>query len=71
MAEPVLADLPTGVPAAVTFADYGPRARAVLAPDVWDYIAGGSAAEVTLAANRAALDRVAVLPRVLRGSHAV
>ncbi|MCF0095198.1 4-hydroxymandelate oxidase [Micromonospora sp. MH99] len=71
MAEPVLADLPIVPAAAVTFADYGQRARAVLAPDVWDYIAGGSAAEVTLAANRAALDRVAVLPRVLRGNDAV
>ncbi|PSL52106.1 4-hydroxymandelate oxidase [Saccharothrix carnea] len=35
------------------------------APDVWDYIAGGSGEEVTLAANRAALDRVAVVPRTL------
>ncbi|MFC6090079.1 alpha-hydroxy acid oxidase [Saccharothrix lopnurensis] len=35
------------------------------APDVWDYIAGGSGEEVTLAANRAALDRVAVVPRAL------
>lgn len=52
---------------AVSFADYAERARAVLAPDVWDYVAGGSACEVTLAANRCALDQVAVLPRVLRG----
>ncbi|MGC4772224.1 alpha-hydroxy acid oxidase [Micromonospora sp. DT44] len=65
MAERVLADRP------VTFADYGEQARAVLAPDVWDYVAGGGAAEVTLAANRTALDRVAVLPRVLRGRDAV
>ncbi|MEU5909793.1 alpha-hydroxy acid oxidase [Micromonospora sp. NPDC047527] len=55
----------------VSFDDYAGRARAVLAPDVWDYVAGGSAAEVTLAANRTALDRVAVLPRVLRASHTV
>ncbi|NUT52475.1 MAG: alpha-hydroxy-acid oxidizing protein, partial [Saccharothrix sp.] len=36
-----------------------------LAPDVWDYVAGGSGEEVTLAANRAALDRVSVVPRAL------
>ncbi|MGQ5261624.1 alpha-hydroxy acid oxidase [Micromonospora sp. ZYX-F-536] len=51
----------------VSLDDYAERARAVLAPPVWDYVAGGSAAEVTLRANRSALDRVAVLPRVLRG----
>ncbi|MFC4020075.1 alpha-hydroxy acid oxidase [Micromonospora sp. GCM10011542] len=62
MAEPSLAD-----PPAVSLADYAERARAVLPADVWDYVAGGSGAEVTLAANRAALDRVAVLPRMLRG----
>ncbi|SCE85970.1 alpha-hydroxy acid oxidase [Micromonospora saelicesensis] len=62
MGERVSADVP-----AVSLADYAERARAVLPPDVWDYLAGGSAAEVTLAANRRALDRVAVLPRVLRG----
>ncbi|MEH1165930.1 alpha-hydroxy acid oxidase [Micromonospora sp. CPCC 205539] len=62
MTEHLLTDVP-----AVSLDDYAERARAVLAPDVWDYVDGGSAAEVTLAANRAALDRVAVLPRVLRG----
>ncbi|MEU8425410.1 alpha-hydroxy acid oxidase [Micromonospora sp. NPDC048835] len=62
MGERALAD-----PPAVSLADYAERARAVLPPDVWDYLAGGSAAEVTLDANRRALDRVAVLPRVLRG----
>ncbi|WP_367128716.1 alpha-hydroxy acid oxidase [Saccharothrix sp. HUAS TT1] len=36
-----------------------------LAPDVWDYVAGGSGDEVTLAANRAAFDRVCVVPRSL------
>lgn len=62
MGERALAD-----PPAVSLADYAERARAVLPPDVWDYLAGGSASEVTLDANRCALDRVAVLPRVLRG----
>ncbi|MFG2054659.1 alpha-hydroxy acid oxidase [Micromonospora sp. NPDC048930] len=48
-------------------ADFAELARAVLPPDVWDFVEGGSGAETTLAANRAALDRVAVLPRVLTG----
>jgi isopentenyl diphosphate isomerase/L-lactate dehydrogenase-like FMN-dependent dehydrogenase len=64
VAEPTLADRPGP---AVSLADYAERARAVLPADVWDYVAGGSGTEVTLAANRAALDRVAVLPRMLRG----
>ncbi|MEU4555656.1 alpha-hydroxy acid oxidase [Micromonospora violae] len=62
MGDRVPAELP-----AVSLGDYAARARAVLPRDVWDYLAGGSASEVTLAANRHALDRVAVLPRVLRG----
>ncbi|MFL6136990.1 MAG: alpha-hydroxy acid oxidase [Frankiaceae bacterium] len=32
---------------------------------MWDYLHGGSGAELTLAANRAAFDRVALRPRVL------
>jgi 4-hydroxymandelate oxidase len=45
--------------------DAEPAAAAVLARDVADYVAGGSGAELTLAANRAALDAVTVVPRVL------
>ncbi|MEV0262430.1 alpha-hydroxy acid oxidase [Streptomyces sp. NPDC050617] len=41
-------------------------AAAVLPPDVWDFVAGGSGRERTLAANREAFDRVFVRPRVLR-----
>nr|WP_239175491.1 alpha-hydroxy acid oxidase [Actinoplanes cyaneus] len=41
-------------------------AEAVLPADVWDFVAGGSGRETTLAANRAALDRVFLIPRVLR-----
>ncbi|MFH8983321.1 alpha-hydroxy acid oxidase [Streptomyces varsoviensis] len=41
-------------------------AAAVLPPDVWDFVAGGSGRERTLAANRAAFDRLFVRPRVLR-----
>ncbi|MFI7340956.1 alpha-hydroxy acid oxidase [Streptomyces sp. NPDC050085] len=41
-------------------------AREVLPADVWDFVSGGSGGEVTLAANRAALQRIALVPRVLR-----
>ncbi|MFJ8795281.1 alpha-hydroxy acid oxidase [Streptomyces sp. NPDC102462] len=41
-------------------------AAAVLPRDVWDFVAGGAGREATLAANRAAFDRVFVTPRVLR-----
>ncbi|WP_229401479.1 alpha-hydroxy acid oxidase [Micromonospora okii] len=55
------------VPFAASLADFAALARDVLPPDVYDFVAGGSGAEAALAANRAALDRVAVLPRALRG----
>jgi 4-hydroxymandelate oxidase len=42
-------------------------AAGALPHDVRDFIAGGSEAEVTLAANRAALDAVFLTPRVLTG----
>ncbi|MGK5442118.1 alpha-hydroxy acid oxidase [Micromonospora sp. URMC 105] len=51
----------------VSLADFAELARAAVPPGVWDYVDGGSGAETTLAANRAALDRVAVLPRMLTG----
>ncbi|MFF8960940.1 alpha-hydroxy acid oxidase [Streptomyces sp. NPDC014894] len=47
-------------------ADFERAAAAVLPPDIWDFIAGGSGSETTLDANRAALDRVFLLSRVLR-----
>ncbi|MER7046593.1 alpha-hydroxy acid oxidase [Streptomyces jumonjinensis] len=47
-------------------ADFERAAAAVLPPDVRDFIAGGSGGEITLDANRAALDRVFLLPRILR-----
>jgi (S)-3,5-dihydroxyphenylglycine transaminase len=49
-------------------ADYAELARERLAPDVWDFIAGGSGDERTLAANREAFDRVRLVPRVLTGA---
>jgi 4-hydroxymandelate oxidase len=39
--------------------------RSRLPADVWDYIQGGSGAEATVAANRAAFDRLVLRPRVL------
>ncbi|MFI7521294.1 alpha-hydroxy acid oxidase [Micromonospora globbae] len=66
MGEPTVTDLPAETPP-VCLTDFAARARAVLPADVWDYVNGGSGAEVTLTANRAALDRVAVLPRMLCG----
>ena len=46
---------------------YGAAARALLSPEVFDFVAGGSGDEVTLRGNRAAFDRWRLLPRVLRG----
>ncbi|MEV2239698.1 alpha-hydroxy acid oxidase [Micromonospora sp. NPDC049891] len=54
-------------PPPVCLADFAGLARTVLPPQVWDYVDGGSGAEVTLGGNRSALDRVGVLPRVLTG----
>ncbi len=54
----------------VSLADVARLAEAALPPEVWDYVSGGSGSETTLAANRAALDAVALLPRVLAGVEA-
>lgn len=53
------------LPGVWSTADVERLAAERLEPDVWDYVAGGSGDEVTLAANRAAFDRVAVVPRSL------
>jgi 4-hydroxymandelate oxidase len=47
-------------------ADFERAAASVLPSDVWDFVAGGSGDETTLAANRAALDRIFLVPRALR-----
>ncbi|MER6301914.1 alpha-hydroxy acid oxidase [Kitasatospora sp. NPDC001539] len=49
----------------LSVAEYADLARAALAPEVWDWLAGGAEQERTLAANRAAFDRLALVPRVL------
>ncbi|GIF17138.1 alpha-hydroxy acid oxidase [Actinoplanes teichomyceticus] len=50
-----------------TVDDFRLRAEATLTAAVRDFVAGGSDSETTLAANRAALDRVTIVPRVLTG----
>ncbi|MFI7633167.1 alpha-hydroxy acid oxidase [Nonomuraea sp. NPDC049400] len=45
--------------------DYSRLARGLLPRDVWDYVNGGAGDEWTLAANRRALRRAALRPRVL------
>jgi 4-hydroxymandelate oxidase len=45
--------------------EFEPLARRRLPADVWDYLSGGSGAEQTLAANRAAFGRLALRPRAL------
>ncbi|MEU5839504.1 alpha-hydroxy acid oxidase [Streptomyces diacarni] len=52
--------------AALCLDDMAEAARAGLPSDVWDFIEGGSGAELTLEANRTALDALYVVPRVLR-----
>ncbi|MBT2408576.1 MULTISPECIES: alpha-hydroxy acid oxidase [unclassified Streptomyces] len=47
-------------------ADVVELAHRQLPSDVWDFVVGGAGQELTLAANRAALDAVRVVPRALR-----
>ncbi|ADL46995.1 alpha-hydroxy acid oxidase [Micromonospora aurantiaca (nom. illeg.)] len=62
-----MADPADGFVPPASLAEFAALARAVLPADVWDFVDGGSGTETALAANRAALDRVAVLPRMLAG----
>ncbi|MEO9329351.1 alpha-hydroxy-acid oxidizing protein [Gordonia aurantiaca] len=48
------------------FAELEHRARKTMSDRAWAYIAGGAGEGRTMAANRAALDRWAIVPRVLR-----
>lgn len=64
MAAPALQAVPADVRCA---ADYEAHARAALDPQAWAYFAAVAGDGVTAAANRAAWDRCALLPRVLRG----
>jgi 4-hydroxymandelate oxidase len=64
--EPDVSD-PDRQPAAppLSLDEYESLARRRLPPPVWDYIAGGSGREATLAANRAAYERLVLRPRAL------
>jgi len=42
------------------------RAKSVLKPEAWDYVAGGAGGEDTIRANREAFDRWRLVPRMLR-----
>jgi len=53
------------VSAPLAVADFEERARNVLDAASWDWLAGGAERERTLRANRAELDRIALVPRVL------
>ncbi|MCH7417515.1 alpha-hydroxy acid oxidase [Pseudomonas mosselii] len=55
------------MPTPVNLFDYAELARRSLSDSIWDFLCGGSGDEVTLRANRAALDRISLLPRVLTG----
>ncbi|WP_257578665.1 alpha-hydroxy acid oxidase [Streptomyces sp. JJ38] len=48
--------------------DFERAAEERMASDAWDFVSGGSGRELTVAANRTALDRVRIVPRVLAGS---
>jgi 4-hydroxymandelate oxidase len=45
--------------------DLAAAAEAVLPRDVWDFVSGGSGAELTLTANRIVFDQLRVVPRIL------
>lgn len=53
----------------LTVDEYEPAARDVLAPDVYDYYAGGAGDEWTLAENRRAFTRWVIRPRMLAGAY--
>ena len=50
----------------LTLHEFVRAAKQKLDPNLWDYLVGGTATETTLLRNRAALDRLAFRPRVLR-----
>ena len=49
--------------------DFEPAARELLAPDLYDFYAGGAGDEWTLAENRRAFDDWVIRPRMLRGAY--
>lgn len=49
-----------------SLADYERHAQAHMAPAAWAYLQEGTGDDLTVATNRAAFDRIGLLPRVLR-----
>ena len=49
----------------VTLEDHERLAKERMAPDIWAYLCGGAADEITLRDNRAAWQRLQLRPRVL------
>ncbi|EIZ80943.1 putative oxidoreductase [Novosphingobium sp. Rr 2-17] len=64
MSEPLspLAAIP---PDLRSLADYEARAQAHFAPEVWRHLQEGAGREITLRENRAAFDRIGLLPRAM------
>jgi len=50
----------------VSLEDLERKARSVLRREAYDYVAGGAGAEITMRANREALERWRIVPRMLR-----
>ena len=50
-----------------TIPDILPAARLAMSPPAWSFSGSGPETEVTVRRNRAAFDRLALMPRVLRG----
>jgi 4-hydroxymandelate oxidase len=61
-----LAPLESIPPEIVSLDDYEPLARERLTDPVWAYLSGAAADELTLGENRAAFDRLKLLPRIFQ-----
>lgn len=57
---------PADVQAIITFDDFEQEARHIVPHSAYEYVAGGAGADLTVKDNRAAFDRIRLLPRVLR-----
>jgi isopentenyl diphosphate isomerase/L-lactate dehydrogenase-like FMN-dependent dehydrogenase len=54
------------LPQPISYEELERQAREVLAPEAFDYVAGGAGAEDTIRANRVAFERWGLVPRFLR-----
>lgn len=61
--KPALTQIPHDL---VSVSDYARYAKAFLSPDIYEYISGGGADELSLKRNRSIFDKWAIVPRVLR-----